>query len=201
MNEYSNTLMTIHELEGLLASKVSPIDFNKIISGYEVSENAFINLKLSDGSPFFFHLTRVARIIISELELFDSDLIIAALLHDYKKICNVISFEILEFNFGTYTAFLIDLLSKSIEEVSQMPQEFHISEIDVIKIPIDDYLIIKLAEQVDNFRALQFTLSYNPISDLCNIYEKYLPFTKLSNNKEVDYLMKEIMKLKNIIVG
>jgi len=201
MNDYSHTLMTFDELEGLISRKVNPVDFNKIISGYDMSENAFGNLELGNGSPYFFHLTRVARIILSELEILDSDLLVAALLHDYSKIKNIITLEIIEFNFGAYTAFLIDMLSKGIDDVLIIPHEFKLSESDVIRLPIDDYLIIKLAEFVDNFRAMQFTLSFNPINDLFDIYEKYLPLTKFSNSKEVELLIKEIMKLKNIIVG
>ncbi len=201
MNDYSTTMMSRDELENLLKGMVDPLAANRIVSGYEISESIFTGILMKDGSPYFSHLTRVARIIILELNIFDPDLIIASLLHDFKKVESLISKDILEINFGPYLLYLVELLTMTIEETGQVPKEFHLETGDNIKIPIDDYLTIKLAEQVDYFRSLSFDLSRNPVAYLCDLNKRFLPVASQSKHPAVQYLLQEINILKNKIVG
>lgn len=201
MNGFDISMMSRDELEGLLQGKVNPVEINRIVAGYEISDSVFQDLKFADDSPYFYHLTRVARIIVSELSIFDPDIIIASLLHDYKQVESRISKDILEFNFGPYLLYLVELLSMTIDETSEIPKELNLSESECIKIPIDDYLIIKLAEQVDYFRSLNFDISFNPVAYWCEINETFIPIAKSSNHKAVKYLLNELKVLKNKIVG
>lgn len=201
MNNYIKSMMSREELEELLFDKSSPLEINKIISGYEISDNAFLDIFFFDGTPYFYHLSRVARIIISELNIIEPDIIIAALLHDYSQIENIISKEILEFNFGPYLVFLVELLSMPIEEASIISNNFAFDDPENIKIPFDDYLIIKLAEQVDYFRAFTFDLNYNPVSTLCELNKQMIPIAATSKNESVIKLLNELKQLKNKIMG
>lgn len=201
MNNYDISMMSRDQLEGLLRGNLNPVEINRVIAGYEISDSAFTGMKMSDESPYFFHLTRVARIIISELGIFDPDLIIASLLHDYTKVENVISRDILEFNFGPYLVYLVDMLSMTVEDTSYIPNEFRLSDSESLKMPIDDYLIIKLAEQVDYFRALKFDLTFSPVAHLCDLNKTIIPIASNSSHEGVKYLINEFKMLKNKIIG
>lgn len=197
MNNSNSSMMSIEELQEYLFGRINPLEINKIIAGYEMSDEAFSGLKFIDGSPFFFHLTRVARIIITELNIYDSDIIVAALLHDYSKISTYISKEILTFNFGAYLTFLVDLLSLEIDEAAYISENFS----DEAKIPFDDYLIIKLAEEVDYFRYGVNNLELKLVERLCILNDKLIPFARKSSSKSVKYLLNELNNLKNKITN
>lgn len=197
MNDFSSSMMNCEEMQEYLAGHANPLDINKIIAGYEMSDEAFKDILFIDGKPFFYHLTRVARIIITELQVYDADLIIAALLHDYSKISNSISKEILTFNFGPYLTYLVDLLSLDVEDAAYIAENY----IDETKIPFDDYLIIKLAEEVDYFRYCIDNLRVNLLGRLCVLNEKLLPIARRSSSNSVIYLINELNNLKNKLIN
>jgi len=107
---YNQTYLAKEDLQMKLEGKVGSLELNKIISAYEMADNAYNDMQLPDGTPHFFHCTRVCNIIISELELFDPDLICAALLHKIYAAEVEISREIIDLNFGPYVAFLVEAL-------------------------------------------------------------------------------------------
>ncbi len=197
MNDYSSSMMSCEEMQEYLVGHISPLDINKIIAGYEMSDEAFKDILFIDGKPFFFHLTRVARIIITELQIYDADLIIAAFLHDYSKIANSISKEILAFNFGAYLTYLVDLLSLDVEEAVYITENY----IDETKFPFDDYLVIKLAEEVDYFRYCINNLEVNLLGRLCDLNKKLLPIARRSSSNAVMYLLNELNNLKNKLIN
>lgn len=201
MAQFDISLMTRSELEDLLKGNTNPVEANRIIAGYEIGENVFSGINFHDGNPYFYHLTRVARILLAELNIYEPDLIIASLLHDYSRVENVISKDILELNFGPYLLYLVELLSMSIEETAQIPDEIALPNNESLKIPIDDYLLIKLAEQVDLLRSLSFDLSFSPVAYLCELNKQLLPIASKSRHNGVQYLLKELSILKNKIVG
>ncbi len=197
MSDSNTSMMSLDELHEYLAGKASPLDINKIIAGYEMSEEAFKDSTFIDGTPFFYHLTRVARIILTELDIVDADIIVASLLHDYSIISNYISKEILTFNFGAYLTYLVDLLSLDTEEAAYISENFSYEA----KIPFDDYLIIKLAEEVDVFRNGIHNVELNLVSRLCLLNEKLLPLARRSSSKSVFYLCEELTNLKKKITN
>ncbi len=201
MNEFQRSMMSKQELEDLLCNRARPLELNKIIAGYEISDNAFSEFFFFDGTPYFYHISRVAKIIVAELDIIDSDIIIASLLHDYNKIENIISKDIIEFNFGPYLVFLVELLSLTTEEASAISRNFAFDKPDSFKLPFDDYLIIKLAEQVDYFRSFKFGLNYNPIANLQRLNQQMLPLASSSSNPSVIKLLDEIKQLRNKIIG
>ena len=127
---YNQTYLAKEDLQMKLEGKVGSLELNKIISAYEMADNAYNDMQLPDGTPHFFHCTRVCNIIISELELFDPDLICAALLHKIYAAEVEISREIIDLNFGPYVAFLVEAL-KDEYKFSENPSW------DLIKIGMD----------------------------------------------------------------
>ncbi|MBP6509476.1 MAG: HD domain-containing protein, partial [Candidatus Kapabacteria bacterium] len=75
----------------------------------------------NDGTPYFYHSARTARIIMEELHAYDTDLIIAALLHDVLEDSTTITKGVLEYNFGSYVAYVVDMLTKDLAKARLDP--------------------------------------------------------------------------------
>ncbi len=178
------------ELSSLLENKFNPIDINDIISAYEMADQAYGEKKNLSGQPYFFHTSRVVKILLSELDVRDSDLIIATLLHDLYKTSGDISDEIINYNFNPYVTYLVNALKEDIEFINKNP--FNSDE--RIKLPFDDYLIIWMAEHLDNLRYPAITPELNPLNYILNITTYFFPLSKKSKNEKIKYLYLELKK-------
>src|SRR5687767_4419926 len=94
---------------------LSAIDINMVLDAYEMAETVHEFQKRPDGTPYFWHPSRVAKIVVDELNISDTAIICAALLHDVLEDSQVLSSEILEYNFGAYTSYLVTMLTKDIK--------------------------------------------------------------------------------------
>jgi len=190
-----------HELERQLNNKINSLELNKVICAFEMAEDANKNKRLADGSSLFGHIARVSRIIIEELNIHDSDLIIASLLHNIYDCSEGISREIIEYNFGTYVSMLIDTMRTNKPKPSGQNISIEPEKAGMINVPGDDFLIIRLAENLDKFRSMDFDPKYNPIDCIKEAAEQYFPYAELSNNEKLQYLLKELKKERNKITG
>ena len=189
--------LTKQELEKKIIDKILPIELNRILSAYEMAENAHANHLDRAGIPAFFHVTRVCRILIDELLIYESDLIIASLLHDIYQTSNEINTEIISYNFGPYVAFLIDEIPNNYSYDNFESFNSKTFSIDNIRVPFDDYFIIRLSQHLDNFRTLGFNPSFNPINYVNDITKKYLNITDKTDNPKIKYLIEELKKERN----
>ena len=80
--------------------------------------------------------------------------------------------NIIALNFGDYVAYLISVLRQDHEFINSNPFLGDLTE-NNIRIPSDDYLIIWLAEHLDNLRFLEFNTEFNPINYVLNISNNY----------------------------
>ncbi|MFA5124417.1 MAG: HD domain-containing protein [Patescibacteria group bacterium] len=69
----------------LLEFKMSPGDIELVDFAYELGKAGHHEQKRDDGTPYIEHCKNTARIIMQELGIWDKDLIIAALLHDFRE--------------------------------------------------------------------------------------------------------------------
>ena len=194
-----NYFLSKDELVELIRNKVSPIECNMIISAYDMADMAYLDKKTISGEPYFFHTTRVARLLMKELEITEPDLIIAALLHDLYKTSEEISDEIISFNFNPYVAYLVNALKEDFDFIKHNP--FLSDDEGRVKIPADDYLIIWLAEHLDNLRFSSFTPEYNPVNYILNITANFLPAAETNQNSKIQYLVAELKKERNRILS
>ncbi|GAB1371680.1 hypothetical protein MASR1M45_17420 [Candidatus Kapaibacterium sp.] len=197
---YSRTFFSKDEIENAIAGKIEPLEINRILSAYDMSDMAFSDKMSLNGTPYFFHTTRVCKIIIQELEIFDSDLIIAALLHDIFEVNEDISPEIIDYNFGPYVTYLLSILKEDFHSIDSIPAPA-LDDSANVKIPTDDYLIIWLSEHLDNFRALDVSPVFNPVNYILNTLSLHIPAAEQSNNIYVQRLMIELKKERNKILG
>jgi (p)ppGpp synthase/HD superfamily hydrolase len=195
----TNYFFSKDELLESLKSNVDPVEINRIIDAYDMSDQAYGDKKTLTGDPYFFHTTRVCKILIKELSIFDSELIITSLLHDIYKTTEDLSDDVIALNFGDYVAYLISVLRKDHEFLNSNPYNGEFTD-NIIRITSDDYLIIWLAEHLDNLRFLEFNTEFNPINYVLNISNNYFPIAEKSENIHVTYLLKELKKERNRIL-
>ncbi len=196
---YSQTFLSKDELEQVLHNKVNLLEINRIMSAYDMADRAYADKKAMDGSFYFFHVTRVCKILIYELNIFEPEMIISALLHDVYKKVDDIGPEIIIYNFGPYVAYLMDLLQKDFDFV----KNHTVSNItaDTLRIPEDDYIILMLSEHLDNFRCLDVNISFNPVNYILNVTQSLISKANETDNQHVNYLLSELKRERNKILG
>src|ERR1041385_9128488 len=92
--KYNQTFLTRAELERMLRDKLmDAVDVNKCLDAYDMAESVHEFQKRPDGTPYFWHPSRVAKIMVTELNHFDGAIVCAALLHDALEDSNVRSEE------------------------------------------------------------------------------------------------------------
>jgi (p)ppGpp synthase/HD superfamily hydrolase len=198
---YNHTFLSSEELEARMTIHCNPVDVLRVMEAYAVSNSVHEFQRRNDGTPYFWHSTRVARILIDELGLTDPDLIIAALLHDVLEDSDTISRTVLEFNFGSYVAMIVDTLTKDLHKAAQDPDGIDLLHVDSLRSSPDECLIIKLASRLDNFRCLSFHLKRNPHSYIRNTTERYLPLCDGRSSDALAYLCQAIRTESNKFLG
>lgn len=182
------------ELSFFIKDKFDALEINRIISAYDMADVSFDDKKNICGQPYFFHNTRVCKILITELDVSDSDLLIVSLLHHIYDTCSDINDEILLYNFSPYVVYLINALKQDILRIQDK-----LKNIEIIrdkKFVEDDYLIIKLAEHLDNLRFASFNTDFNPLNYIMKISSILLSISQVNKNKNVQYLLNELNKEK-----
>ena len=111
---YNQTWLPLQELAAKLSPNISPADWLRVSSAYEMAENVHMYQKRNDGTPYFWHCTRVVKIITHELELAHPNLIIAAILHASLEDSDILNYEILEYNFGSDVSSWVEVLTKQV---------------------------------------------------------------------------------------
>lgn len=196
---YNQTYLSKEELQKLIEDKLSPMQLNQVISAYEFSDNAFGDQKLPDGTPHFFHCTRVCKILIEEVAIYDADILSAALLHRIYRADEELSAEVIDLNFGPYVAFLLEALIDEFRFIENDPLKFDAHE--KFRIPSDDYLIIWLADHLDTFRCLDYGVNQNPMKYIKETERLFFDAADESDNKNIKYLIKKLKKERNKLLG
>lgn len=196
---YSRTYLSKEELQQLLVSHVDLLEINRILSAYDMADMAYAEKKSLNGSPYFFHTSRVCKILVFELNIYEPDMLISALLHDIFETTDIAP-EIIEYNYGSYVAYLLSLLKENYENINDVPVPFHMSE-STLKNPSEDYLIICLAEHLDNFRSLEVSPLFNPVNYILNTVSILFPIAEVSSNEKVKFLLTALKQERNKILG
>jgi GTP pyrophosphokinase len=199
---YNQTHLSKHELEERLREHASPMDLNKVISAYELAESVHESQRRNDGTPYFYHSTRVCKILLDELHCYDVDILCAALLHDVLEDSKTVTPTVLEYNFGAHVSFLVQTLTKDLERQKQLPDVVDMEHVETLRRSTEDCLLIRLIARLDNFRCLEFNLKRNPILYVNNTSERYMPLAeRLKWNTYIQYVLKELKKERNKFIG
>jgi (p)ppGpp synthase/HD superfamily hydrolase len=187
-------ILTKEGLQEIISGKVTSLDVNKILSAWEMAENVHHEHYLVDGTKYMEHISRVCSIVVEEIEVFEPDIIIASLLHDIYSSSQEITREIITYNFGSYVTFLIEDITDefSIERLRRVVLASGYES--TMNVTMDDYLIIRLAQHLDNFRFIDFSPIYDPLNYIIDIRANYLLPLQNSENPSIKYLITELKK-------
>jgi len=199
--QYSRTYMTKEELETMLIGRIDSIELNRVISAYEMADFGYGDSLMEDGSSLFFHTTRVCKLLVNELLITDSVLLSSSLLYDIYRYNSEISPSIISYNFGTYTAYLLEILCLDYKLVPDSPAIADFPHGLGTPNPKLDYLILWLAIHLDNIRCLYTGVETNLIKYYFAMSEKLIPIAKESDNETVKKLLGKILSEKNKISG
>ncbi|MDP4200594.1 MAG: HD domain-containing protein [Bacteroidota bacterium] len=200
--KYNLTFLSREDLESMLRERgMDAVDVNKVLDAYDMAESVHEFQKRLDGTPYFWHPSRVAKIFIEELNHFDPPLICAALLHDALEDSNVLTPEIIELNFGSYTSYLVQKLTKDIKATGPMKDWVEREYVERLMQSSEDARMLKLADRLDTYRCLEFNVKKNPIKYIMETTEHYFPLAHGSQNPRLRYLIKELQKEQNKFLG
>ncbi len=199
--QYHKSFYTLEEIREKLIEKLDPISILKIVNAYELSSNVHQFQMRNDGTQYFHHCTRVCKILIEELYITDETVLCAALLHDVLEDSDVLTFGVIEYNFGTKVAEYVEILTKDLSSYKLNPEIVDLEHLFLLEQAHDDVLIIKIAARLDNFRCLEFNLKRNPLIYIQKTTEQFLPLAEKRNNKKLEYLITEIKKERNKFLG
>jgi (p)ppGpp synthase/HD superfamily hydrolase len=201
MTPYNHTGYDRYDLERDLTDFLNPIDIHRVMSAYDLAEEVHHEQKRNDDSPYFYHCARVCRILLKEIHVQDPDILIAGLTHDVLEDSPTLTQEVLAYNFGEYAAFIVQILTKNLDEQKVDPESIERAHVELLAKSPSDCLIIKLAARLDNFRCLDFQLKRNPLMYVNRTNELYLPLADSSNNVFLQKLSEELKRERNKFLG
>lgn len=200
--KYNQTYLERAALERMLREKaLSAVDINMVLDAYEMAETVHEFQKRPDGTPYFWHPSRVAKIVVDELDISDVAIICASLLHDVLEDSQVLSAEILEYNFGAYTSYLVSMLTKDIKAEGLLREIVEKEYVERLQGATDDAKLLKLCDRLDTFRCLEFNVKRNPIKYVMETTKHYFPLAEESNNPKMQYILKELQAARNKFLG
>ena len=200
--KYNQTYLERKELERMLRAKeLSAVDINMVLDAYEMAETVHEFQKRPDGTPYFWHPSRVAKIVVDELNISDIAIICAALLHDVLEDSQVLSAEILEYNFGAYTSYLVSMLTKDIKAEGLLREIVEKEYVERLQGATDDAKMLKLCDRLDTFRCLEFNVKRNPIKYVMETTKHYFPLAEESSDERMKYILKELQAARNKFLG
>jgi (p)ppGpp synthase/HD superfamily hydrolase len=127
-------------------------------------------------------------------------MICAAILHDVFDLSNDITPEIIDFNFGAYTTYLIQCITDT-HSLSGNP----LNSVDNLSLKSqvcnDDYLVILGAEHLDTIRCFDVDVTGNVLKYLEEISKTLIPLFENSQDHNIAYLKTELLKHRNKILG
>ncbi len=191
---YNMTFLSRTELVAALKHRINPVELTKVESAYELAENVHAPLDRKDGSPWFYHITRVCGIVLNELNIYDTDSLCASLLHDVLEDSETVSKNVLEYNFGSYVAYIVETLTKDLSRQRELPDVVDREHVEQLRHASQDCVLIRLAARLDNFRCLEFNLKRNPIKYVNDTIERYTPLARNSNDANLRYLVDQLQK-------
>lgn len=201
MTMYNKTYLSQSELDYLLHNQCSLADLQKVNSAYEMARSVHEPQIRRDGTPYFYHSSRVTKILITELNIYDTDVISASLLHDVLEDSKEITSEIIRYNFGEYVTYIVETLTKDLEAQERDHDAVDLEHVSLLKRSSADCIIIRLAARLDNFRCLQYDLKSKPMQYINETTERYLPLAENSANLHLQYLANELKKERNKFLG
>lgn len=156
-NQYFNDVSYQRELFVGFINSQEKLTGDVLKKALELAENLHQNQTRDDGVSYIIHPIRVALFILRDLKIKDTNLIVAALLHDVVEDCGI-KLEEIEKLFSKRIANLVDSLTRSrpsgeTEEQKKISKK---KELEKIMLADKAVRIIKCSDLLDNMRSWVF---------------------------------------------
>lgn len=143
----------------------------------------------SAGEPlrYFEHLRRTAIILMDDVNVYDPELICAALLHDSLEDTDDIDTAIIEKFFGSKVTRIVKTLTK----VQGAPKDEYVKR---LLHSDEDTILVKACDRLDNLRSLDSTTEAFKVRQLTETREQFIPIFNLflCRNLRYDAIMRKI---------
>ncbi|MBE0642784.1 MAG: bifunctional (p)ppGpp synthetase/guanosine-3',5'-bis(diphosphate) 3'-pyrophosphohydrolase [Bacteroidetes bacterium] len=193
---YNQTHFTRQDLIDAIATKLDPVELTTVLGAYEMASSVHEYQRRNDSTPYFWHLSRVARIVIDELHYLNADVISAALLHDVLEDSDIITAEVLKYNFSAYISYIVEVLTKNIRLLGMQREQEDSDYVERLRFSSIDCKIIKFAERLDNYRCLEFGVKRNPFGYIEATERDYYPIAREEQNEMLDRIVEEMDRIK-----
>lgn len=193
---YNQTLYSRDELIRDIAQRVDPVDLTTVLGAFEMASSVHEFQVRNDSTPYFWHISRVARIVIRELEYYNGDVISASLLHDVLEDSEIITAEVIKYNFNAYISYIVEVLTKNIHLLGVQREQSDHEYIERLRFASVDCKIVKFAERLDNYRCLEFGVKRNPFQYIEETERDYYPMAETDDHPMLRRIMEEMDRIK-----
>lgn len=193
---YNQTFYPKDELTNDLQPHLDPIELNRILDAFEMALHVHDNQLRPDASLYFWHITRVEKILVREFQIFEPDTLTAAFLHDVLEDSHIITRDVIAFNFGEHVAHIIEVLTKNISLTGELREHEERRYLFQLKESPVECKIIKFAERLDNFRCLEFGVKQNPFEYIRETELMYFPIADETQNETLMRLVHAMKLIK-----
>ena len=193
---YNQTHYTREELIHDIAKRVDPVDLTTVLGAFEMASSVHEYQRRNDSTPYFWHLSRVASIVIRELGYNNGDVISAALLHDVLEDSDIITAEVIKYNFNAYISYIVEVLTKNIHLLGVQREQEDRDYIERMRFASVDCKVVKFAERLDNYRCLEFGVKRNPFQYIGETERDYYPMAQEEENDMLDRIVEEMDSIK-----
>ncbi len=193
---YNQTQFTRDELIADVSTRVDPVELTTILGAFEMASHVHEYQVRNDSTPYFWHITRVARIIVRELDYINADVISAAMLHDVIEDSDIITPEVIKFNFSAYISYIVEVLTKNIRLTGDQRDLEDLDYIERLRFSSLDCKVVKFAERLDNYRCLEFGVKRNPFRYIEETELHYYPMARQEQNDILTRIVEEMDRIK-----
>jgi len=193
---YNQIVYSRDELIADFAPETDPAGLTTVLGAFDMASSVHEQQKRLDNTPYFWHISRVAKILVRELRCLNADVLSAALLHDVLEDSAVISADVIKYNFGSYISWMVEILTKNVPLTGTEKEKADLEYIERLNYSGLDCKIVKFAERLDNFRCLEFGVKRNPFEYIDEPEKRYFPMAAGERNKMLNYLVDEMRKVK-----
>ncbi|KKR47315.1 MAG: (P)ppGpp synthetase I, SpoT/RelA [Parcubacteria group bacterium GW2011_GWA2_40_8] len=160
-----------------LKHKVTPKEIELIRRAYEQAKSGHRGQPRDGGERYFEHPKGTALILIDELHIYDSEMIIAALLHDIVEDTWLLSPKAIHDFFGDRVAYLVGMVTKKENATPEEKQSY----LDNIAGAGEDVRIIKLADRLHNMRSIETCTREKQLRQLQETKTFFMPLAWKTN--------------------
>jgi guanosine-3',5'-bis(diphosphate) 3'-pyrophosphohydrolase len=136
---------------GHAAHRLDEQAYHKISHALAVAEEAHSGQVRDDGTPYFLHPLRVALSLAEELDVWDPDLLCAALLHDAVEDRKQLTSAHIDTEFGARVGHIVRVLTKP-NNPTKAREEINRYYFSRLLRADEDCKLVKLADKLDNVR-------------------------------------------------